>query len=106
MGSNNATDCFVDLENDLLSGYYYALYLDSKKLKDDRYKFSDWKKENSALIDEFIEIKGQIGGKVMGWLHNLDVVRVKLVIKVKKKEINFLILMYNTSVIESIAIYK
>lgn len=46
IGSNKEIDIVVYLENDILSAYFYVLYKDRKnELKDERYKFSDWKRE-------------------------------------------------------------
>ena len=46
IGSNKEIDIVFYLENEILSAYFYVLYKDRKnELKDERYKFSDWKWE-------------------------------------------------------------
>lgn len=84
---NKAVNTFVDIGKDLVSSYFYELYIKHKKvLKTDVYRLSDWKKENNDLIDKFDDtVKGEMGGKIIGWLKNLDLIQIKLIPKGKKE---------------------
>lgn len=66
--------------------------LRSKELDGKDYKLSDWRLENSDIISMFTETgRAEIGAKVIGWLKNLDLVRIETITKGKKEKDNIIV---------------
>ena len=52
---------------------------------------SDWKRENSDLVNQFEETKVELGSKIVSWMKNINFVKIKLITKGKKDRCNILI---------------
>lgn len=92
--NNTSVDVFFDLGNDLVQNYFYSLYNKYKinlSEKDDNFKFSDWKSLNENLIKQFEETKVGLGGKVINWTENLDLLEDKLVTIGRKERYHVLV---------------
>lgn len=88
--SNKAVDIFVDIGTDLIQNYFYVLYSKHKSQVGDRwYKLSDWKRENSNLVSKYDDtVRAELGGKIVSWLKNIDLITIQLITKGKTNREN------------------
>jgi len=92
---NNCINIFGDIGKQLVQNYFYVLYLreKSKKLDSYNYSMSEWRNENSDIIDIYSNsLEHRKGALLIDWMREIDLLDIDLIrsLEDSKQNINVL----------------